>query len=114
MGVQFFGTMSKEAGSSDLVDQVFAKLAPDEKTAVIIATRKGALIKTNRSQEIGKTYAAWASSMCKNTNSHLSEEVRLMRVATTDSEITISTIPHSQFLLVTVHSDKVTETTSEA
>ena len=86
---------------------MFAKLAPDEHTTVVIATRKGAVLKTNRSQETGKKFAQWASMMCNNTVGTLKEEVRLLRVATTESEITISTIPSSQFLLVTVHNEKL-------
>ena len=72
-------------------------------------------MKTNRSPEIGKKYATWAASLCKNTDAQLNEAVRLLRVNTSESEITISTVPSSQFLLITVHSEKVFENaTAEA
>ena len=90
------------------VDQVFSKLA-NEHSVVVIATRKGAIIKSNRSPDISKKYAAWGASMCRNTMQDINEEVRLIRVNTTDSELTVSTIPGSPFLLVTVQSQKLVE-----
>lgn len=52
--------------------------------------------------------------MCKNSLNHLNEEVRLLQLATTESKITISTIPGSQFLLITIRSEKPLESTSES
>ena len=74
---------------------------------MVIATRQGAVVKTNQSMEVGKRYAAWASTLCTTTQQQLKEESRLLRINTTDSEIMISALPHSPFLLITV---KTTQT----
>lgn len=85
------------------MEQTFARLVKDN-TFVVIATRKGGLVKTNQTPELGKRYAAWGATLCQETLLQINEESRLIRVNTSESEITISTIPASVFVLITVKS----------
>ena len=83
----------------------FSRLEKED-VLLVIATADGALIKTNRSINYGKQYAAYASLLARETQKIVEEEVRLLRINTISTEVTVSTVPGSRFLLVTASGDK--------
>jgi predicted regulator of Ras-like GTPase activity (Roadblock/LC7/MglB family) len=88
------------------VDQLFNRLSGGE---TIIATREGAVIRTNIADEVlSQKYALAACSLLKASSKAVAdilpqEEMRLLRIDTKEHELVVSTIDRFRYVLISVN-----------